>query len=81
MGILVWLEGSYGRGGGLISGFVGKSISNLVNQRLKTKNVLQKLAFVSLVVRHTASLVQLQRSTEVSKRNKPQHRLPNQTPT
>ena len=60
------MKRSYSCGGGLVCGFVGKSVSDLVDQRLETKDILQKLAFVALVVRHPTSLVQLERSKEVS---------------
>lgn len=43
----------------MIRSLIGKSISDLVNQRFKTKDILQKLAFVSLVVRHSTGLVEL----------------------
>jgi hypothetical protein len=67
MSILIRRERSYGCGGRLIRGFVGKSISDLIDQRLKTKDILQKLTFVSLVVRHPTGLVQLEDSYEVNK--------------
>ena len=67
MSTLIWLERSYGCSSRLIRGFVGKSISDLVDQRLETKDILQKLAFVSLVVRHPAGLVQLEESEEINR--------------
>jgi hypothetical protein len=58
--LMGWARGSYGCGGGLIGGFVGKGVCDLIDERLEAKDVLQKLAFVAFAVGHSASFVQLE---------------------